>query len=183
MIRNADCEPVVLVAEIPEQARAWRNDIRIRRWCRQDGLISHAHHFEWLGKISHDQSIIMMGIEKLVADTTRRAPAPITGHTPIGVCGLTSINRKNSNAEFSLYIAPEHQRKGYATKALRLLLEFGFKDLGLNRIWGEVFDGNPAMKIFKELGFKEEGRQRQTYWKEGRFIDTDIVSILREDYL
>ena len=182
MIRHPDCDPVVLVADIPEQARDWRNDFRIRRWCRQEGLISKAQHNDWLERIHNDPSIIMMGIEKYQSGRIIGEPKDIKYSNPIGVCGLTSIDRKNGKAEFSLYIEPDSRHKGYATKALSLLLKFGFENLRLNRIWGEVFEGNPAMQIFERLGFKEEGRQRQTYWKGGRFIDTYIISILQEDY-
>jgi RimJ/RimL family protein N-acetyltransferase len=102
--------------------------------------------------------------------------------TNIGVAGLTSIDRHNRSAEFSLYIAPEHQKKAYGAKALELLLYHGFEDMGLNRIWGEVFAGNPAMHMFQKLGFKAEGCLRDTYWKHGEFIDSHMISMLAREF-
>jgi RimJ/RimL family protein N-acetyltransferase len=101
----------------------------------------------------------------------------------VGVCGFTSINGPNASAEFSLYIAPEHQGKGYGRKALALLVGHGFVDFGFKRIWGEVFEGNPAMKMFHKVGFKVDGTLRSSYWKEGAWIDSHMVSILDDDWI
>jgi RimJ/RimL family protein N-acetyltransferase len=168
MICTNKSHPVVLTADIPDQAREWRNDREINRWCRQDGLISGESQISWIDKIELDPAIRMFGVYDL--------------KKPIGVAGLTSIDRQNRSAEFSLYIAPEHQKKGYGVKALDLLLYHGFEDMGLNRIWGEVFVGNPAIHMFHNLGFKTEGCQRETYWKHGEFIDSHTVSMLAREF-
>lgn len=102
---------------------------------------------------------------------------------PIGVCGLTSIDMEARKAEFSLYIGPEHQGKGYGSEALKLLLYHGFLNLGLNQIWGETFDKNPAAKMFEELGFKKDGTRRQFYMKSGKLIDCHLYSILRDEWV
>jgi RimJ/RimL family protein N-acetyltransferase len=164
-------DKIVLVAEIPSRAREWRNDGRIWKWCRQNTLISESAHQRWLERIQTDASIKMFGI-RAIED----------GDTAVGVCGLTSIDKQNQNAEFSLYIAPEHHGKGYGKDALRTLLEHGFKDQNLWRIWGETYDGNPAFKMFLSLGMKHEGTSRQAYFRSGKFIDCHRVAILREEW-
>lgn len=174
-----------LSSEIPAQARVWRNHPDIRRWCRQHTLISISHHERWLKRIEEDPSIKMFGI--VAVQTANSHPEYDDGigsvHTqiPVGVCGLTSIDRLNQKAEFSLYIAPGQHSKGYGEAALRRLCDHGFKDMNLNRIWGEVFDGNPAMKTFERVGFKLEGIQRQSYFRDGKFIDSLIISRLRTE--
>jgi len=100
----------------------------------------------------------------------------------IGVCGFTSIDRLHQKAEFSLYIQPNMQGRGYGEKALRTLVEHGFKALNLNRIYGEVFFGNKALEMNRRVGFRVEGIQRQTYFKEGKFLDSYMISILKEDW-
>ena len=82
-----------LVAEIPKQAREWRNHPDVWKWCRQYTLISPKQHEKWLEKIENDPRIKMFGIKH--------------NETELGVCGLTSIDKHNQSAEFSLYIAPE----------------------------------------------------------------------------
>jgi len=104
------------------------------------------------------------------------------GNNLVGVCGLTSIDWVNRRAEFSLYIASEYQGNGYGEAALRLLVEHGFNVLNLNSIWGEAFDGNPAINMFKKVGFIEEGRRRQFYFREGKYIDAILFSLMRSEY-
>jgi len=106
----------------------------------------------------------------------------VADNVEVGVCGLTSIDKHNQSAEFSLYIRPDRHRMGYGADALRLLLRHAFFDLNLNRIWGETYEGNPALAMFEKVGMKQEGRLRQTYFREGRFIDSIIVSMLRTEW-
>jgi RimJ/RimL family protein N-acetyltransferase len=139
------------------------------RWCRQYTLIGPNAQKEWLEKIEKDPTIKMFGIY-----------SPIGSFEPVGVCGLTSIDRVNQSAEFSLYIAPEHQRKGFARDALTTLLRHGFNDMNLNRIWGETYDGNHALEMFLKLGMVHEGTSKKAYFRNGKFIDSHRVAILRE---
>lgn len=179
-----------LVADIPLEAREWRNHKFVQRWCRQYTLIDEKSHAQWLERISNDPTIKMYGIAHVKETGVPKHPYnPIFPNyltqeefTPVGVCGLTSINRVNQSAEFSLYIAPMFQRQGFGEKALRLLLDHGFKSHNLNRIWGETFDGNPAAKTFEKLGMKKEGTLRSSYFRDGKFIDSHIYAILRSEW-
>jgi RimJ/RimL family protein N-acetyltransferase len=157
-----------------EAIRRWRNDPRIYQWCRQNDLITDVAQRAWYEKISSDPTIKMYMI------LARNACEGNT-HVYVGVCGLTSIDLWNRRAEFSCYIAPTWQNKGYATKALKTLFRHGFENLGLNIIWGESFDGNRAMNIFRKLGMKDEGIRRDFYFKKGRFIDAHLISIKRDE--
>jgi len=159
---------VNLVAKIPEQAQEWRNDERIRKWCRQFTLISESRQQCWLDYQERESSVQMFGIVNNKSNDF------------LGVCGLTSIDLINRKAEFSIYIGPEHQNKGYAYQALGLLFGHGFTDFGLHRIWGETFDGNPARKLFDKLGMKHEGRLKHAYFRGGEWIDSHIYAIVKE---
>lgn len=159
---------VSLSPDISGWAILWRNDERIRKWCRQYTLISPRGHSKWLDKIESDPTIKMFGIRN--------------SERPVGVCGLTSIDKQNQNAEFSLYIAPEYQRKGYGKEALELLLNHGFGDMNLNRIWGESFEGNPAMEMFTQVGLNIEGCHRAAYFRSGKFVNSYVFSILRDEF-
>lgn len=100
----------------------------------------------------------------------------------MGVCGFTGIDLVNRHAEFSLYIAPTFWGQGYGKKALQSLVSHGFNSYGFQVIWGESFAHNPATKMFVQLGFMHEGIRRNLYFREGKFIDAHLYSILREDW-
>lgn len=147
--------------------RGWRNDPRIFRWCRQDDLISKASHNKWFMDQGLDSTIRMYGVYE-------------DGHNSwnlVGVAGLTSIDRIARKAEFSLYIDPDLHQKGLGFRALKTLLSHGFYNLGLNVVWGECLDGNPAIKRFEALGMVKEGTRRDFYFKDGRLWDAHLVSM------
>jgi RimJ/RimL family protein N-acetyltransferase len=159
---------VSLTRELSAKQHEWRNHPSITAFTRQNGLISDADMGRWYEKIQTDPTIQMFGIKTDAGQIT-------------GTCGLTSISHVHGSAEFSLLIGPEYHRRGYGRAALIELLKYGFKNLRLNCIWWETFEGNPARTLFKELGMMEEGKCRQRYFKNGAYVDSYIISILRSD--
>lgn len=151
----------------------WRNDKRVYTWCRQYDLIPFSAHKKWFEKQGVDPTIAMYGI--CTTDAHRHDYL-------IGVCGLTSIDHMNKRAEFSLYINPEDHGHGFGTKALKTLFDHAFYNHGLNCVWGESFSGNPAVRIFERIGMTLEGRRRDFYFRNGKYIDCFLYSVLRRDW-
>ena len=158
-------------ADLPKMLE-WRNDYRIWQWCRQNDLINELSHEAWFERQARDPATRMY---KLMLKTSGAT-------SMIGVCGLTSIDWQNRRAEFSLYIGPAYQKIGAGKMALKLLLNHGFDNLGLNLIWGETFDGNPAARMFETLGFLKEGTRRQFYWRDGKYIDAHLYSMTQGEW-
>jgi [ribosomal protein S5]-alanine N-acetyltransferase len=152
-----------------EDTFRWRNYFSLWKWCRQNGPLHRSKHLEWFEWQAKEPSVSMFAI--------------CDGEDLMGVCGLTSIDHINARAEFSCYIAPHHQKKGNAEKALHVLFTYGFDYLNLNSIWGETFDDNPAAKLFTKLGMKLEGTRRGFYFRDGKYIDAHLYSLLRSEYL
>jgi RimJ/RimL family protein N-acetyltransferase len=100
----------------------------------------------------------------------------------IGNCGLCEIDLQRRKAQLWIYLG-ESQGKGYGTLAVRQLLERGFRDLGLNRIFLRVVaDNDRALRLYRGLGFVQEGCRRQdTVW-EGRYVDSILMGLLAQDY-
>lgn len=158
-----------------ERYRNWRNNYMVWRWCRQNKLITRDEQSLWFERQSKDPKIQMFE----VWDT-----ANLDHHNEArGVCGLTSIDLVNKNAEFSFYLAPECQGLGYSKPGLKTLFSYGFLELGLKSIWGETFEDNKAQHIFLSLGMMEEGRRRQFYFKNGKFTDAIMFSMLDTEFI
>jgi RimJ/RimL family protein N-acetyltransferase len=157
-----------LTREGIQLARTWRNDPAIWKWCRQNDAISDVAQERWFERQAADQTIKMYWIQ--------------VGECRVGVCGLTSIDRENRRAEFSLYIDPKEQGRGLARKALRTLLHHAFRNLNLHLVWGESFDGNPAIKLFRSLGFVCEGVRQDFYFRDGAYIDALLFSITEDQW-
>jgi RimJ/RimL family protein N-acetyltransferase len=165
--------------------RLVRNDPRIRNWCRQHTLITEDNHAKWLHKIDNDSSIKMFTVKlrtELPSKEGMFTPDFGSGDL-VGVVGLTDINLIHRRAEFSCYIFPEYQRRGYAIDALQTLFRHGFDDWNLHSIWGETFDGNPALSLFTDkLGMIYEGTRRHFYFKNGKYLDALIISITEDEF-
>jgi len=155
----------------------WRNDPNIYSWCRQFLPLSKDEHEKYWYEQEYDKTSEMFAIYKH-SDTPRIVDSDFSeGSVCIGCCGLTSIDYVNSRAEFSLYIGSECQGYGFGKQALYELFMVGFDKLGLNRIWGETFNNNPAIHVFESLGMELEGIRKQFYFRDGEFINAFLYSI------
>lgn len=154
----------------------WRNSPKVFKWCRQNEKLSDHEHDSWFSRIKSDPTIKMYALYGPKSVDLKCIEL-------VGVTGLTSIDRLNSRAEVSLYIDPELHRQGLGFKAARSLTDKAFNVHNLNSIWGEAFEGSPAIGLFQKCGFKEEGRRRQFYFREGKYVDAILFSLLRSEYV
>jgi RimJ/RimL family protein N-acetyltransferase len=104
--------------------------------------------------------------------------------THIGATSLDAINEFHRRATFGIMIGDKkYWNSGYGSEAARLIIDYGFKKLKLHRIDLDVYSYNPrAIKVYKRLGFKEEGRKIE-YTKLGKkFYDAIMMSMLDRDW-
>lgn len=164
----------VFLKQVEDEDKAlfytWRNDPDIWEWCRQRGPITNKHHNKYWDFVETSDNHKFWAIFSKEDLQT------------IGCCGFTDIDHVNSRAEFSCYIDTSFQGFGYGTAALKTLFTYGFDYLNLNCIWGESYNGNPALSMFKKLGMKTEGKRRDFYFRNGRYIDAILISILRREW-
>lgn len=106
--------------------------------------------------------------------------------TPIGQISLQGLPphlQHHRHAEIVLNILPEHQRCGYGGEAILWALDFAFRRAGLHKVKIRAFKWNQAaIRLYERLGFKHEGRDRESYWHEGRFWDGVEFGILDREW-
>ena len=98
--------------------------------------------------------------------------------------GLTYLNWKEGHGEVSIYICDQKwQEKGYAKDAVQLLLNYGFCELRLHRIYAIIFGYNEASIMFFEKNrFMFEGRHREARFWDGKFYDELVYGVLDPEY-
>lgn len=103
----------------------------------------------------------------------------------VGTCGLYLIEPIPRRAQFNILIGdPSVWDRGYGSEATRLLLEYGFLTLNLNSIQlGVNAENARAVRSYEKCGFVHEGVRRQFVYRNGRYYDSVMMSVLREDYL
>jgi len=101
----------------------------------------------------------------------------------IGMIGLMNIDYDNKNAEIGYWLGKKYWGRGIMKKAIKLILNFGFKKLKLVRIYAKVMHPNIASaKLIEKSGFKYEGRMRKAILKRGKWMDYLIYSILSSEF-
>ncbi len=102
----------------------------------------------------------------------------------IGFTILKKINLINRNAEFGKVLGEKkYQGIGVGTEMTLKTLKFGFHELGLKRIYAyQLHDNFGSIKVNEKCGFIKEGILRSAVFKNNKFIDEQIMSILKEDF-
>jgi len=68
-------------------------------------------------------------------------------------------------------------------QATRLILDYGFYQLNLHRIWsGALAFNERSIQLHKVVGFQEEGRQREAVFRNGEFHDIVMFGLLRDEW-
>ncbi len=114
-----------------KQLRDWRNTPGFRKHFREYRELGMAHQETWFEeKVLKDPATIMFSIRRL------------SDGELLGCCGFVYIDWVHRHADQSLYIGWENayiDNEGYAEESCRLLLEYGFKELCLNKVWTEIY--------------------------------------------
>ncbi len=101
----------------------------------------------------------------------------------VGNIGIVNINSRCRHATLAYYIHPEMWNRGIATEAGRMILEYAFGTLGLNRVGAVCMTGNAASRrVLDKLGFAFEGVARQEIMKDGVFYDVAHYGLLRSEF-
>ena len=102
----------------------------------------------------------------------------------LGLCSLRDIDWIRRAGELHILIGrAENRRRGLGTFAVSHLLSHAFADMNLNRVQlGVLADNAPAIGLYRKLGFRTEGRLREYAYKDGRYMDMLLMSLLRREW-
>ncbi|MDO6389853.1 GNAT family protein [Pontibacter sp. BT731] len=101
-----------------------------------------------------------------------------------GIIGYKTIDRVNSKLEIGYWLGEGFQKKGIMIRSCAALIAQAFEQMSMNRIQIKVGVGNSkSSRIPQQLGFKLEGIERDGEWLQGRFIDLEVYSLLKREWL
>jgi RimJ/RimL family protein N-acetyltransferase len=103
----------------------------------------------------------------------------------IGGAVLRDVDRENGSAEVAIFIGDRRLLgQGLGTDALNCLVDFGFGELRLERIYLHVFDYNErARRSYEKAGFQTDAILRHARFHRGVHHDVHVMSILRGQWL
>lgn len=102
----------------------------------------------------------------------------------IGTAGFNQLNFSNKRAEIGYEIHPDFWGKGYAREAAAAILEYGFMEMGLNRVAAVVYlENTPSSLLLKRLGFQLEGILKEYICQDDIFHDVYMFSLLKSAFM
>ncbi len=158
-----------------ETLKDWRNNPKFRRNFREVRELNSVNQELWLERTNKSPNDFMFIIED------------IETKMPIGAGGILYINWINRAGDFSFYIGYEEKYiddEGYAEEAARLLLEYAYNNLNLNKIWMELYEfDEQKLTFFKEkFSFVVDGCLRENCYEDGKYWNSYIISLLKKEY-
>ena len=155
-------------------------DLRTRVEWMNNPLIYTSMHYEV--PILLEKTI--QWYEKNLKDDKRCDITVLEDSEIVAFGGFTSINREVGKAETYLFADPFHLHKGVGTRAKKLICEYGFEELGLNKLYFITNEDNYAsIRVNEKCGFKLEGRMREEYLtKDGTLKDRLYYGLLKKEW-
>ncbi len=102
----------------------------------------------------------------------------------IGSIGYWRTDFANHRAEIGYMLHPNHWRKGIVSEALKATINFGFEEIKLHSIQANVAPANEAsQQILLKHGFVKEGCFKEDHYFNGKFLDSEIYSLLNCNYV
>jgi RimJ/RimL family protein N-acetyltransferase len=104
---------------------------------------------------------------------------------PAVLLGTVSLKRvvRDQRAELGYWLGVDAWGKGYATEATNAMIDFGFGELGLSRIYAQVLEGNEAScRVLEKVGMLSEGIRRRHVRKGKKLCDVSLWGLLRDEW-
>ncbi|SBT41022.1 GNAT family N-acetyltransferase [Micromonospora auratinigra] len=106
-----------------------------------------------------------------------------TGAGVIGTVELVWRSRPDRTAELGYVLHPDHGGRGLATEAATALLDWGFGELGLHRVFARCHAGNEASaRLMSRLGMRREAHHVRSYLFRGEWADQLVFAILADEW-
>ena len=101
--------------------------------------------------------------------------------TRIGAVVL--IDTDEPRAGLAYWLLPEYWGEGYATEAVRTVVDYAFRTYPVRGVGAVAYDFNEASRgLLEKLGFAEEGRIREVQFVAGEYRDAVEYGVLREEW-
>lgn len=159
-LRDEDAETISAGLSNPEVART------LDHWAHGPYSVDQARDFVR----RHDPGTVNFAVESLRLGTM------------VGCTGLRELNFRDRNCEWGIWIGPpEHWNQGYGTEACRLMTAYAFRELGMEKVYLQVYESNPgARRAYEKAGYRVEGTLPRDHWWDGGLVTTFLMAAYRD---
>lgn len=101
----------------------------------------------------------------------------------LGTVSLKNIDLENRHAEFAIVTRKKAHDKGIGHEATILMLKKAFNEIGLQRVFLNVFSNNAsAIKLYERCGFRPEGEFRNHFLIDGQYVGWKLYGMLKDEF-
>lgn len=154
--------------------RKWRNNPDFRKNFREVRELSKEHQERWFESscVGNPNDFMFIIVD-------------LKNNELIGAAGLLYINWIIRSADFSFYIGRNNDYiddEGFAEDAAKILIDYGFKNLNLHKIWMELYEfDNLKINFFKnKFDFQQDGMLRDNCFENGKYWNSIILSLIND---
>ncbi|MDZ4368786.1 MAG: GNAT family protein [Afipia sp.] len=149
---------------------SWINDPATVRFNAPYAPVHEPEHLAWLERVVADPSRIIFCIRDRQSSRL------------VGVIQLVDLHPIHRSAELIVRIGSDADRgRGLGVEALKLALDFAFRDRNLQRVSLKVFADNArAIRAYEKAGFEREGVLRRAVFIDGQWVDEIIMAVLAD---
>jgi RimJ/RimL family protein N-acetyltransferase len=116
-------------------------------------------------------------------DNLELAVESLEDKAPVGMVSVREADPRNGTFALGVAIGRPHQRRGYATEAVLLVLRYLFGECRYQKCDVAVYaDNRASLALFQRLGFSLEGRRRRQHFHGGRYHDVDLLGLTVEEF-
>lgn len=154
-----------------EEARCLHNDDRVLFWLTDLAHVSEAQQESWFQAVSNSSKSYRYVARSRLDDRF------------IGVFRIDRLDMGNRNCYVGADVVPALQKRGYANEMFSYMLPLLFDQWGLHRVGLATMENNrDSLALYRRLGFTEEGRERGSIFRHGRFFDLIIMGLFASEW-
>lgn len=160
-ITSADTENII----------RWRNKDNVRKYFLDQRPFTTEGHTNWLENVVNAGKAVQFIIYEK------------SGDYPVGSVFLRDIDRQNRKAEYGIFIGEDSARaKGVGTEAARAIVQYGFSELKLHKIFLRVLaDNEGAIRSYAKAGFIKEAYLKDEVLLNGEYRDIVLMAVINPE--
>ena len=160
-----------MVEEDTDMIVAWRNKPSVKNYFIYQADFTREGHLYWLHEVVEKGRACQM----IICDKA--------DNIPLGSVYIRDIDHTHHKGEYGIFIGEEAARgRGIGTEAAKLMIQYGFEELGLHRIYLRVLSGNKqAIRSYEKAGFEQEGYLKDDVCINGKFVDIVWMAIVNKE--
>lgn len=160
-ITSADTENII----------RWRNKDNVRKYFLDQRPFAVEGHTNWLENVVNAGKAVQFVIYEK------------NGDFPVGSVFLRDIDYQNRKAEYGIFIGEDSARgKGIGTEAAKSIVQYGFSELKLHKIFLRVLaDNKGAIKSYENAGFVQEAYLKDEVFLNGEYRDIVLMALINPE--